>query len=89
MTAKKSPCWPGYEPVPGKEKGAEGSCRMKAASKSTPDEKKFQAKRTKQLDVWQKDHPGSPRSAAQHLSAPTHAKNTPAKKKKQATGRSK
>ncbi len=63
-------CWPGYEPVKGKAKNSEGSCRKKAASKSTPSEKRFQAKRKKQVDDWQKAHPGSPRKAAQHLHKP-------------------
>jgi len=30
-SAKKSgPCWPGYEPVPGKKPGTKGSCKPKA-----------------------------------------------------------
>lgn len=67
---KKDRCWPGYEPVPGKPEHSEGSCRKKAESKSTPTEKKFVAKRKKQVDNWQKEHPGSPRKAAQHLKKP-------------------
>ncbi len=63
-------CWPGYEPVPGKEPHSQGSCRPKADSKSTPSEKEFKAKRKKQLDQWKKEHPKSPRKAAQHLSGP-------------------
>lgn len=67
---KESRCWPGYEPVPGKPEHSEGSCRKKADSKLTPSEKTFRAKREKQLDEWKKEHPQSPRKAAQHLHAP-------------------
>ena len=81
MTAKKSPCWPGYEPVKGKKKNEQGSCRKKAASKSTDSEKKFQASREQQLKQWKKEHPKSPRKAAQHLGKPA-AKKTAARKKK-------
>lgn len=73
---KSDRCWPGYEPVPGKEEHEQGSCRKKAASKSTASEKKAQSKRKKQLDTWQKSHPGSSRSAAQHLGAPGKRKAT-------------
>ena len=80
MPAKKTACWPGYERVPGKPQGAKGSCRKKAASKSTASDKAFQRKREEQLDAWQKKHPGSPRSAAQHLGAPGKTKSTAKKK---------
>ncbi len=63
-------CWPGYEPVKGKPEHSQGSCKKKAESESTPSEKKFQAKREKQLGDWKKKHPGSPRKAAQHLHRP-------------------
>ncbi len=43
----------------------------KAASKSTPSDKKAQAKRAKQLDEWQKKHPKTSKSAAQHLHKPS------------------
>lgn len=33
MPKKDSRCWPGYEPVPGKPKYSEGSCRKKTAPK--------------------------------------------------------
>jgi|GEM_PF-2069659 len=72
-SAKKkssSRCWPGYEPVPGKAKHEQGSCRKKAKSKTTPSEKRFRAKRKRQLDTWKRAHPGAPRRAAQHLHAP-------------------
>jgi hypothetical protein len=26
-TAKRNPCWPGYEPVPGKKPRTKGSCK--------------------------------------------------------------
>ena len=69
--AKKTDrCWPGYEPVPGKQQHEQGSCRKKAASKSSPADKKLQAKRTHQLDEWQKKNPGKRRSSAQHLKKP-------------------
>jgi hypothetical protein len=67
---KDSRCWPGYEPVPGKPEHSQGSCRKKAASKSTASEKSFQQQREKQLDQWKKKRPKSPRKAAQHLHAP-------------------
>jgi hypothetical protein len=70
----KNRCWPGYEPVPGKEKNEAGSCRKKAESKTTPTEKAFQQKRKAQLDRWEREHPGSPRKAAQHLRAPRKRK---------------
>ena len=75
MPTKRTPgkgdrCWPGYEPVPGKKPHQQGSCRPKAASKSTPSERKFRNQRKKQLDEWQELHPGSRRQAAQHLGPP-------------------
>ncbi|MDQ2839664.1 MAG: hypothetical protein M3Y72_01215 [Acidobacteriota bacterium] len=71
MSAKEqNRCWPGYEPVAGKKPNSQGSCRPKADSKSTPSEKQFKAKRKRQLDEWQKEHPGKRRQAAQHLSGP-------------------
>lgn len=63
-------CCPGYEPVKGKKKNEQGSCRKKAESKSTPTEKAFQKKRASQLDEWEKEHPDTFRSAAQHLGKP-------------------
>ena len=69
-------CWPGYEPVKGKPKNSQGSCRKKAASKSTTSEKKFQAKRAKQLSEWKKEHPASPKKAAQHLRKPRTKKKS-------------
>jgi len=84
MAAKKTNrCWPGYEPVPGKTQHEEGSCRKKAASKSTASDKKAQAKRQKELDHWQEEHPKTRRSAAQHLhsSLDSAPKKTAAKKK--------
>ena len=70
MAKNDNRCWPGYEPVPGKKEHEQGSCRKKAASKSSPSEKAFQQKRKKQLDKWEKEHPHARRSAAQHLQAP-------------------
>lgn len=81
MAKDENRCWPGYEPVPGKAKNEQGSCRKKAASKSTESEKKFQAQREKQLDTWKKEHPKSPRKAAQGLPKPA-AKKAAARKKK-------
>jgi hypothetical protein len=74
-------CWPGYEPVPGKSQHEQGSCRPKAGSKMSGGEKKFRAKRKKQLENWKAEHPGSPRRAAQHLHAPGQTTKTAAKKK--------
>lgn len=28
-TAEKNPCWPGFEPTPGKKPGSTGSCKPK------------------------------------------------------------
>jgi hypothetical protein len=70
MPNKESRCWPGYEPVPGKPQHSEGSCRKKAESNLAPAEKTFRAKRKRQVDRWQEQHPGSPRQAAQHLKKP-------------------
>jgi len=87
-------CWPGYEPVPGKSEHEQGSCRPKAESKMSGGEKSFRAKRKKQLDSWNAEHPGSPKKAAQHLHAPgqktkTEDKKTATKKptKKKATAK--
>jgi len=66
---KSTRCWPGYEPVPGKKKHSQGSCRPKSGKKLSGGEKKFRSAREKQLDRWQKAHPNSPRKAAQHLEA--------------------
>ena len=83
MAKDEKRCWPGYEPVPGKAENEQGSCRKKAASKSTDSEKKFQGKREQQLEQWKKEHPKSPRKAAQHLSKPATAtkKRAPAANK--------
>lgn len=70
MAKKQSRCWPGYEPVPGKAQHEQGSCRPEAKSKLSADEKEFRAKRRKQLDKWQAEHPNTRKSAAQHLHAP-------------------
>lgn len=73
-------CWPGYEPVPGKEPQEQGSCKPKAESKLTPNEKEFRAARKRQLDDWKKKHPKSPSKAAQGLRKPA-AKKTAARKR--------
>jgi len=78
-------CWPGYEPVPGKPEHSQGSCKKKAASKSTPTEKKAQSARAKQLDEWQKERPGSRKSAAQHLHKPGTVAKTGAQAKSAAS----
>jgi hypothetical protein len=78
---KQDRCWPGYEPVKGKPAHSEGSCRPKPESKTTPSEKEFRAKRRKQLDEWQELHPGTRRSASQHLKAPGVTKKTTSKRK--------
>ncbi|MDQ2775330.1 MAG: hypothetical protein M3Y57_10515 [Acidobacteriota bacterium] len=83
MAEKENRCWPGYEPVKGKKPYSKGSCRPKAESKTTASEKKFRAKRSNQLDEWQKEHPGAKRKAAQHLELPgsstTKKKSAPKK----------
>lgn len=78
---KENRCWPGYEPVKGKPAHSQGSCRPKAESKTTPSEKEFRAERRKQLDEWQKEHPKTRRSAAQHLKSPKVAKKKATKKR--------
>jgi hypothetical protein len=69
-TERTNRCWPGYEPVPGKKAGQQGSCRPKAKSKLSSPEQKFRKKRRQQLDKWQAGHPHTRRAAAQHLHAP-------------------
>ena len=69
-TKKSTRCWPGYEPVKGKKEHEQGSCRPKAKPKLGSSEKSFRKKRMKQLDDWQAKHPGTRRSAAQHLGKP-------------------
>ena len=70
MAENKNRCWPGYEPVAGKKQHEQGSCRPKAKSKLKAGEKKFRAKRRKQLDKWQAEHPHTRKSASQHLRTP-------------------
>lgn len=82
MANDENRCWPGYEPVKGKNEHEQGSCKPKADSKSTPGEKQFRAKRKRQLDRWEEKHPGAPRKAAQHLSKPGAKRKPSAAKKK-------
>jgi hypothetical protein len=70
MPKNENRCWPGYEPVKGKKPNEQGSCRPKAESKLAPSEKAFRDERKSQLDSWKKEHPKSPRKAAQHLHKP-------------------
>jgi len=70
MAKKENRCWPGYEPVKGKNQHEQGSCRPKAESKLTAGESEFRGKRAKQLTEWKKQHPGSSTKAAQHLHKP-------------------
>lgn len=70
MRGKENRCWPGYEPVRGKEKHEQGSCRPKPESKLSASDKEFRKKRRKQLDEWQAKHPHTRRSASQHLAKP-------------------
>jgi hypothetical protein len=76
---KQNRCWPGYEPVKGKDPHSQGSCRPKAESKLTESEKEFRAARKRQLQESQGEHPPTRKSAAQHLRAPG-AKKKPAPK---------
>jgi hypothetical protein len=71
MATKDDRCWPGYEPLKGKKPNRQGGCRPEADSKLTPSEKQFHGKRRSQLDQWAADRPKSPKSAAQHLAAPS------------------
>lgn len=70
MPKKESRCWPGYEPVKSKKQNEQGSCRPKPEAKLTSSEKSFRAQRERQLEQWQREHPKSPRKAAQHLGRP-------------------
>lgn len=81
MAEKDDRCWPGYEPVKGKSEHEQGSCKPKAESKLTASEKKFRAARRKQLDKWEADHPGTRKSASQHLHAPGAKKKRSTTKK--------
>jgi hypothetical protein len=79
---KGNRCWPGYEPVHGKAEHSQGSCRPKPKKSLTATERKSRAARERQLDRWQKEHPGSPRKAAQHLHpSKAAAKRKPSAKK--------
>jgi len=78
MATNNNRCWPGYEPVKGKKEHEQGSCRKKAKSKLSANEKSFRKKRSAQLDRWQKAHPNAKRKTAQHLHAP--AKRNSARK---------
>ena len=60
-TKKKTRCWPGYEPVPGKPQHSQGSCKPAAKKRLSPSAKKFRSARERQLSNWKKSHPGSPR----------------------------
>jgi hypothetical protein len=82
MANNANRCWPGYEPVKGKKKNEQGSCRPKAESKTTAAEKKFRAKRRKQLDEWQTEHKGTRKSAARHLHRPGTKTNSATRKTK-------
>ena len=66
--------WPGYEPLKGKKPTQQGSCRPKAKSKLTASEQKFRTKRKRQLDRWEREHPGKSRAAARHLKGPSTEK---------------
>lgn len=79
MAKNENRCWPGYEPVKGKEQHEQGSCRPKAESKMTAKQKEFRGKRAKQIEEWKEAHPGSPSKAAQHLRKPG-TKSKPVKK---------
>ena len=69
-TKKKTRCWPGYEPVPGKPAHRQGSCKPAPKKRLSSSAKKFRTARERQLASWKKSHPNSPRKAAQHLHAP-------------------
>jgi len=73
-------CWPGYEPVPGKNEHSQGSCRPKSKDRLAPSEKQFRKKRDRQLQRWKKSHPGSPQKSAQHLHAPQTSSRKPRRK---------
>lgn len=65
-----NPCWPGYEPVPGKRRSEEGSCRPKAKSKLTPKERAVRQRRKKQLDRREVKFGKKYRSAGRHAIPP-------------------
>jgi hypothetical protein len=88
MAENKNRCWPGYELVKDKKPRTQGSCRPKAKSKLTASEKSFRAKRRKQLDKWQAEHPKSRKSAAQHLVAPGDKRRRPKRKSSSSKRRS-
>lgn len=89
MAKNENRCWPGYEPVPGKQQHEQGSCRPKAESKTTSSEKKFRAKRRKQLDAWQAEHPHTRKSAAQHLRGPGATQKTTKSKGRKSSNKTK
>ncbi len=79
MAKNENRCWPGYEPVPGKEQHEQGSCRKKAKSKSTKSEQDFQAKRDKQVSEYSKKTGHARRSAQSNLAKPGAKKRTATK----------
>jgi hypothetical protein len=83
MPKKQNRCWPGYEPVSGKQPHEQGSCRPKAESKLAPSEKDFGKKRRAQLNKWEAEHPGKSRSGARHISAPQSNKKKSTRRAKQ------
>jgi len=84
-----SRCWPGYEPVPGKAKHDQGSCRKKPKSRTSARGKKVQRARRAQLDRWKKAHPRSRKSAAQGLRAPKSAGRKAPRRTRSKKGRAK
>ena len=82
MAEKENRCWPGYEPVPGKEPHSQGSCKPKAESKSSPSEKAVRANRRKELDAMESKRKATKKStgSGQSKSSMTGRKTAPAKK---------
>ena len=82
MAEKQNRCWPGYEPVPGKEPHTQGSCKPKAESKSSPSEKAVRADRRKELDAMESNRKAVKKtsSSAAAKSSASGRKAAPAKK---------
>jgi hypothetical protein len=70
---KTSRCWPGYEPVPGKQEHEEHSCRKKPKSRNAGKDVERETARKKQIALGGsrgKQAAGKkPLSAAQHRAA--------------------
>jgi hypothetical protein len=55
----KNPCWPGFEPAPGKEPGTKGSCKPEPGKHSAATKKATQKAAASRLEKAGKPNPRS------------------------------